>query len=248
MRIRKLLLKDGEGAPISSLTLRFGNPGNAEFPSEFFPIVRLANEEARFPNERDFFLLSETEDFSVLGTLHGKRLFASTLTGEQAAFAKWRLEQIAEAKVETESSLPKNPLESTLPERERIEEIKEESPAPFSKESDAATPASPQTEESKATDAAPSSPEEEKAQKLARALAQLEAGEPFSLFEETMPSSRWAKVKEEEGEYLIGVVEEEDGPRVLCGVAGVRDCPPDEDRLWMFFPVDGEEGYYLTEA
>ena len=253
MRIRKVLLKDRSGTPVSSLTLRFGNPGIVEFPNGFTPIARLKDRETIFAGERDFFLLSESEDFSVLGTLNGKRLFASTLTGEQAAFAKWRLEEAASAKNE-EALLPKSPLEPFSPKRDQAKEIEEES-SPSSEESsepfqeeNAPVLSSSQTGNAPFTDEAPASPEEEKAQKLARALVQLEKGEHFSLFEETMPSSRWAKIKEEEGEYLIGVIEEEEGTRVLCGVAGVRDCPPDEDRLWTFFPVDGEEGYYLTEA
>lgn len=84
---------------------------------------------------------------------------------------------------------------------------------------------------------------------LERAEALIERGTSFTLFEQYMPGSRWAIVKEE-AEYLVGITTDEDGTHVLFGVPGARDYPPDEDRLWSFFPTgeDEEIGYFLTEA
>ena len=84
---------------------------------------------------------------------------------------------------------------------------------------------------------------------LARAKSRIAEGEPFDLFREVMPNAVWAKVQREECSFLVGILRDGDRERVLYGVAGTRAYPPDEDRLWSFFPTENEEeGYYLTEG
>ena len=84
---------------------------------------------------------------------------------------------------------------------------------------------------------------------LARAKSRIAEGEPFDLFREVMPNAVWAKVQREECSFLVGIHRDGDVERVLYGIAGRRAYPPDEDRLWSFFPIENdEEGYYLTEG
>ena len=84
---------------------------------------------------------------------------------------------------------------------------------------------------------------------LARAKSRIAEGEPFDLFREVMPNAVWAKIEREECSFLVGILRDGEVERVLYGIAGRRAYPPDEDRLWSFFPTENEEeGYYLTEG
>ena len=84
---------------------------------------------------------------------------------------------------------------------------------------------------------------------LTRAEGLLAQGTPFSLFEKLMPHSRWALVEEEGAAFLVGLEEENGKKRVMYGVPGVRDLPPDEEVPWAFFPTENEEtGYFVTDA
>ena len=63
-----------------------------------------------------------------------------------------------------------------------------------------------------------------------------------------MPDSRWATVKEDDVEFLVGIREDDGKSRVLYGILGAQGCPPDEGALWTYFPLDEETGYFVTEA
>ena len=92
-------------------------------------------------------------------------------------------------------------------------------------------------------------PLQESEPSLTRAEGLLAQGTPFSLFEKLMPHSRWALVEEEGAAFLVGLEEENGKKRVMYGVPGVRDLPPDEEVPWAFFPTENEEtGYFVTDA
>lgn len=247
MPIRKILLKDGAGAPCGAVTVTFGERGCAVLPQGFRLLA--AESAGRFlsaTGER-LQLPHDASDLSLLGEYHGKSLFASTLSQEKATFARWRLMRSQEEN--SPLILPKSPLqeedcqvkESTLPAEEVPEESSEENLLPKEDFDGNEEDLSEKFSLVEIANELQESPLE-KAERL------LSTGEAFPLFEEMMPNSRWAKIKEEECEYLVGILEEEGASRVLYGIAGSRDYPPDEDRLWTFFPLDEEDGYYLTEA
>lgn len=242
MTQRKILLKDDAGNPLSSLTIPFRAGGVLSLPMGM-EVDAYEEQEILFPIGRTIRLVSEPPTFSLIGKLNGKRVFATTLPEGKAAFAKWKLLCALEERQNSLEKVPTSPLE------------KEEKRSPFiePQEQDQAPIPCPTPEEQE--DALPTQegvevPQEQTGnESLTRAEALLQSGEPFTLFAELMPGSRWAKIKEEEYEYLVGITGDTP-PRVLYGIAGMLDYPPDEDRLWTFFPTgeDGEEGYYLTEA
>lgn len=244
MPIRKILLKTLSGVPVTSLTLRTGLRPSLTFPPAFL-VEACECDGERLSLQEKIPLPATLRDLSLLGKMDGVILFASTLPAEKAALARERLLLGGQPK---EENLPKSPLEIPLSEEESPRESalaeKENAGPTITPFSDA--------EQSPSQDA--DEPQEEaplcsntRAERLVRILKKMENGEPFDLFRELMPTYRWAKIREEEGEYLLGVEEESDPPHVLFGVAGSRAYPPDEDRLWTFFPTEGEEGYYLTE-
>lgn len=217
MTFRKLLFKTADGRPVASLTVS-GCPPIVTLPQNVKAEACLAGS-LFFPTERRFPLDPGEKDFSILGAMAGEPVFATTLTGQDVALAKWRLLSAVQKK-----QLPTQPLQEPLPEPDLPKEVPEPEPPIL--------PAAEQTESV-----------------LSRAERRLEEGAPFPLFEKLMPGTRWAVVKEEEAEYLVGIREENGEKRVLYGIPGAQGCPPDEDKLWAFFPTENEDlGYFITEA
>ena len=246
MSVKKILLKDDAGRPLSSLTLPYRSGGTLTLPKEL-QVDAYEEGEIRFPKPNgEIRVVGDPPTLSLIGRWKGVRVFASTLPEEKANFAKWKLLSAVEEGQKALEILPKSPLEQPhqkpippAPQEEETHTPQE----PITPQEDTELPPAPmQAEASFGEKAAPSSA-------LSRAEALLQSGEAFDLFNDLMPGSRWAKIKEEEYEYLVGITGDTP-PRVLYGIAGMLDYPPDEDRLWSFFPIDeeGEEGYYLTEA
>ena len=239
MRLRKILLKDDTGKPLSSLTLPIRAGGTLSLPTGM-EVDAYEEREILFPAETQMIrVTTEPTTLSLIGRLNGRRVFGTTLPEEKAAFAKWKLLCALQERQTPLEQVPKSPLPDIA---EEAAPIQEERQAPLSENEE-------QRKAPLSQEEAPDPQEQTPNERLARAEELLRNGEPFELFAELMPRSRWAKVKEEECEYLVGITED-DPPRVLYGIAGMLDYPPDEDRLWTFFPTseDGEEGYYLTEG
>ncbi|GEM_PF-5407861 len=76
----------------------------------------------------------------------------------------------------------------------------------------------------------------------------IESGEPITLFEDVLPSTRWAKIQTDEGAYYLGVSENEEEEKVYYGVDGVRDLPPEGN--WAFYPTceDENTGVFVSEG
>ena len=245
MILKKLLLKNQKGTPVASLTVRTGANASVTFPDKFTPIAALADDTLLpVPAQNILPLPPQTTAFSLLGNLDGERVFCTTLTGEQAAFARWRLLSLAEQ--EEQEALPlESPLEkgSEHNKKEGDFEQKNSAQAPTQGE-----PLVPRVELSERFDLTPAEAEQP-LDKIARAKKMMEQGEPFSLFDKWMPDARWALIQNEECPFLVGIVKEGEDEKILYGVQGSRDYPPDDGTLWSFFPTseDGEEGYYLTE-
>ena len=274
----KMIWKDENGAPCAVLTVEIGGKTLLSDTGGVRPIL-IAIDDKILPYEGGALSphLTACGGLSVLGEAGGGRLFATTLKGDAARMMRWTLTQKTnelpkspyETKGKDEAAYPQKeglpPMES-LPNAERCEwsceqadvidqtdtlpsdaDARTRSDPPLSEI--ARSPAeAPMGERSDATAGVPeasvaSDPLLEKARRL------IEKGEPFPLFDELMPDSVWAKIEDEDCLFLIGIVKEEEGERVLYGIAGTRAYPPDEDRLWTFFPTENEEeGYYLTEA
>lgn len=246
MTMKKILLKNQKGTPVASLTLRLGANASVIYPSGFTPVAALSDEKLiPLSTQSDLVLPPQTTAFSLLGKLGSELAFATTLTGEQAAFARWRLLPLV--KQEGKGTFP---LESPLEQEERGNEKKElgegGSPSNGQEETKVSPTAHPDLSERFEL-----TPPEETVplDRFARAEKMIEQGEPFSLFEEWMPNARWAMIQNEECPFLVGIVKDDAGKKVLYGVQGSRDFPPDDGTLWSFFPTseDGNEGYYLTE-
>ena len=227
---RKLILKNDRGEVRGVLTVLLGEAAEAFSESNFRPIALLAEEEILpVTGEKLPPLPSNLRSLSLLGKNGEETLFATTLTGEAASMAKWRLCK-RNTETEQEGKVPTSPLEA--------EPFREEVNPPL-KESEERTGNGFVT---------PSEEQREDPDALSKARALLKKGEPFPLFDELMPGARFAKIESEECLCLIGIVAEGGKERVLYGVAGTINCPPDEDRLWTYFPTNDEEGFYLTEG
>ena len=236
MTLKRILLKNQAGEPIASARIG-GNPPCVDLPEGVTPLLFMT-EDSVLTAESGVYL-GESEEISILLRGDDGLLFASTLSGSRATYAKWRL---LEAMKERESALSASPLEAPT---ESLEEASVDAAAP------ARQPA-PQEASPPAEEELPSVPEEEEIMPVSepeRWEALLEKGEPFHLFDSVMPGSRWSIIKEDAAEYLVGVTEDERGKHLLFGVPGARDFPPDEDRLWSFFPTEENEeiGWFLSE-
>ena len=240
MSFRRILLKKASGAPVASLTISSLRP-RVTMPEGITAILTLTDKIST-PTDQSAIYFPAGGDISLLARKEGELLFGSTLPAEQAAYAKWRLltaldergKAPMEAPTESLGKSEMGEIVEPMPETAiEMQESIEEKPI----ESEAVTLEESAAEESITT---PS--------KLERAEALLSRGTPFTLFDSVMPGSRWATIKEDDAEYLIGIIGE--GERILFGIPGAVDYPPDEGRLWSFFPTDesGEIGYYLTEA
>ena len=221
MPIRKILLKTLSGTPVAAVTIRPGFHPSILFPSSFLPTA-CEYDGRDLPLSENLSLPAESRDFSLLGLMGDEILFATTLPAAEAILARERLFLRSKAQKYPEMHTEEAREIPTSP--EELDEERESAP----KES-AITSADAQEN------------------RLKRAIEKIEKGEPFGLFRETMPTFRWAKIKEEEGEYLLGIDVDAEPPHLLFGIEGSQDYPPDEDRLWTFFPTEGELGYYLTE-
>lgn len=243
MSFRRILLKNASGIPAMSLTVSDLRPC-IDMPKGTTALLILTDE-ITAPTDQTHIPFPAGGDISLLARKEGELLFGSTLPSEKASFAKWRLLSALEewgkspAKSPTESLEEKEELEindpidlDTTPKQEIAEEPTETVEEKASLEESVATE----------SEAAPN--------KTERAEALLQKGTPFTLFDSVMPGSRWAIIKEDAAEYLIGITAAEDGGRILLGIPGARDFPPDEGRLWSFFPTEESEemGYFLTEA
>ncbi len=207
MTHKKILLRKTDGAPVACLTVS-GRPPRVILPQSVKPEACLADGELLFPTEQSFALQKDVTALSLIGKTGAETLFATTLQGEDAALAKWRLLAAAKSK--------------TAPSAAPSEQKKDEPsflPLPLPPES-----------------------------ALARAERRIAAGTPFPLFSGLMPDSRWAVVKEDDAEFLVGIREENGKSRVLYGIPGTPGFPPDEGALWTYFPVDEDVGYFVTEA
>ena len=201
-------------------------------------------EDVRRFSPRDTLSLPDGKDLSLLGEANGETLFGSTLPREEQSMMKWRLLSLAEQPV----ALPTIPLEEIKTEEDTAREI--ESPQETETEEPEAIPP---VEEKGDTDPSFGVTElltEPLEDPIARAERLVEEGEPFLLFRDLMPGSKWAILDKEECLSIIGLLKEGEKTQVFYGVAGSRDYPPDDDRLWTFFPTEeeGDAGFFLTEG
>ena len=236
MSFRRILLKNESGAPRASISIgRY--PPKVMLPKGITPLVCLTDK-IHYPPENSFSLQKECADFSLLAKMGEEILYASTLSGADAAFAKWQLLSA----LEDQGNLRENSHTETYARKEEIipSEGVEELPDDLSE-------ASPLPEECDLNTLEDIT--RERSDERDRIEELLEKGTPFSLFEQLMPNSRWALIEDDTASYLIGVRKDDEGEHCLFGVPGVREYPPDEGKLWSFFPVDeeGESGYFLTE-
>ena len=247
MPFRKVLLRDDDCCPIAALTIR-GEQSRLEIPAAL-RVDAYESERIFFPAPQDEIVVT-TDRFSLLGELKGVRVFASTLPPEEARLAKWRLMRAWEGP--QAEKVPTSPLKDTedkVPEESRLADDERSDEPTIPEEAMIDKPPFP-TEATVETDHIPSSEEIETIRPpetaLTRARRLLSTGEPFHLFEEMMPQSEWAMIREDDYEYLIGITEDE---HVLYGIPGSRAYPPDDESLWTFFPTDdGEEGWFLREG
>ena len=237
MSFRRIMLKDVRGEAKGAVTL-MGTPSRVTLPEGVTALLCLTDGSFIPLKEASFLLPSEAGNFSLIAEREGALLFASTLAPKEASFAKWRL---LSALNEQGTSREKDPLE--MPVEETLPQEAETAPSDREAQSEIAEDEASPTQEAPDETTAKDTP-------LERARALLDKGAPFPLFESLMPNSRWALIRDDDAEYLVGIKREEDGEHVLFGIPGTRDLPPDEDRLWTFFPTDEEAGmgYYLTES
>ena len=228
--IKKILLKDESGTARAAMTLRLGGKSTLAVPCGIRPIAYEADGKVRVLESGELPPLpAGLSELSVLAERGGERLFATTRSGEDATLAKWRLNERIRSEKASEK-VPTSPLErahgaeqeTDATEKEEIEDVtnEEKSVPPLSAESENA---------------------------LTKAKRLLAENEPFELFNDLMPQSRWAKIETEECLCLIGIVTDGDEEHVLYGVAGTPGYPPDEDKLWTYFPTSDEEGFYLSD-
>lgn len=241
MSFRRILLKNRSGVPVASVTLTDRRP-IVTLPDGITALLCLG-EEIYPPIDGVISLPAGDKPLSILAEKAGELLFGSTLNAQEAAFAKWRLLTALEEK----KSTPLAPTES-LEKRETDEVVEQAESAEDALQK--GTEEILQTEQSSPLEESETSDGSGVPSKLERAEALLRKGTPFTLFDSVMPGSRWAIIKEDAAEYLIGITGEGEESRILFGVPGARDFPPDEDRLWSFFPSEESEemGYFLTEA
>ncbi len=242
MPFRRILLKNRSGVPVASVTLTDRRP-IVTLPEGIAALLILSDEITLPASESTFAHPVGNKPFSLLARKDGELLFGSTLPEEAAAFAKWRLLTALEEKKRT----PLAPTESL--EKRETDEVAEQAESA----EDAlrkSTEEILQSEQSSPLEESETSDGSGVPSKLERAEALLRKGTPFTLFDSVMPGSRWAIIKEDAAEYLIGITGEGEESRILFGVPGARDFPPDEGRLWSFFPSEESEeiGYFLTEA
>lgn len=226
--IKKIILKDDGGNARAVLTLR---PGVApSFPTGVRPIALEASGEILLAKEGHLPPLpSVISEISVLAECAEGRLFATTRAGDEGTLARWRLTERSK-KEETPTKVPTAPLK-TSPPKEAETSIAEGSEVLTEKsEPEEPTAFAAKREEDR----------------IAKARHLIEEGEPFDLFRDLMPNSRWAKIENEECLCLVGIVKDGETEHVLYGVAGTPGYPPDEDKLWTYFPTSEEEGYYLS--
>ena len=237
MPFRRLLLKDAKGYPRAAITID-SRPPRVVLPQGITALLCLTDEIFTPPNGCSFRLPEEGLSFSILCRRDEEILFASDLPPREASIAKWRLlsEQEKQGTPREEAS-SEDDIKQSLGEGVVAEEVREGAPREI--------PIENEREETEPVEDTPAD-----GATLTRAKALLESGTPFPLFEHLMPSSRWAVIREDDTEYLIGIRSDEEGARVLFGIPGRRDLPPDDDRLWTFFPTDENEevGYYLAEG
>ena len=235
MSFRRMILKDIAGNARAVATLGT-KPTKLTLPQNV-TVLACLTDRVFFPPKADSVPLDEgTASLSVLCRAGEDLLFGSTLPPKDAAFAKWRLrtalEQGTPREVSPKSEPPAPPL---------IEEEAEAANAPLDTSPN-------EKEQNVALEGEPPISEAPEMGKRQRAEALMKRGTPFPLFEKMMPNSRWAIIRDDSAEYLVGIKDEEDGEHILFGIAGTRSLPPDEGRLWTFFPTEDEEiGYYLTE-
>lgn len=240
MTYRKILLKSVDEKILCPVTAQ-GDPPVLTLPAGVTAKALLV-EEVIFPSEnRTLSLPQGTTDFSLVAQMGENLLFASTLPKKDRQMAKWRLLNAVKQK-ESPEKVPKTPLE-------KEEASLEASVSEEAWQERVSAIAEQEIQEGQASEAPPAFEQEKEETVLERARRLIESGTPFPLLESMMPGSKWVLVPEEEAPYLVGIKEEDGVERVLYGVPGARDFPPDDDLLWSFFPVgeDGE-GYFLTEA
>ena len=240
MSFRRIMLKNLRGEARGTISLS-GQPTHVTLPEGVTVLLCLTNEFFIPPRERKFPMPSGAQELSLIGEKAGEMLFATTLPPDKASFAKWRLLSDLRNQGAPREETP--PEDAILP-PEQTAFIAEKKAAPSITEPQSEIP---KEEALSAEDeAAPLSADTP----LIKAERLLERGTPFPLFESLMPNSRWAAIRDDDAEYLVGIKRDDDGEHILFGVPGMRDLPPDEDRLWTFFPTDEEQGvgYYLTEG
>ena len=235
MTFKRILLKNQAGVPVASARIG-GCPPRVTLPEGVSALLYYTKGTMLPAGDPPF--IEGSADLSVLAEKEGGLLFGSTLSQSGAAYAKWRLLQAWE---ERGKGAPTAPLEAPT---QSLEEDTEDASAQI-------VEVSPKDESLPLTEELPPISEEAGAieDEPARLERLLERGEPFHLFDSVMPGSRWAIIKEDAAEYLVGVTEDESGKHVLFGVPGAQGFPPDEDGLWSFFPTDDNEeiGWFLTE-
>ena len=258
MTVRKLLLKNENGAPVAALTLK--SEGKRTFLALPQDIVLLAamSEGKILEAEKDGVLLSFSAKESPLSLLAMRRTEILFATEEKdAAYAKWK---ILSLQGENHEERRESAHEAPTPKEEEPPILRSEA-APEEK-TENAEPLEAEREEENATSSEISEISEEndlmeetletgkteaaspagKAREEIHAL--FEKGEPFPLFEEMIEGSHWVRLSDES---LLGRITVDGEERLLCGVAGRRGAAPNEADDWTFLPTEEEEeeGYYI---
>jgi len=255
MHIRKMMLKDHRGQVIGVATLRLGENCTILLPAGYHADLAECGRERLLLNGKSSpILLPHSESISLIGQTEKGTLFTgSTLPPNDAIFRLALLLASREEAKRASESLA-SPLEPLI--EQPVEEISSHADQNVAIEIQAAPEEEilPPFEEE-----VPAFAEEQPSANARTVLSSFGAisledaeslllkGEPFPLFEELIEGSHWCKIGEEA--CLIGILGQDEERRVLCGIAGSRQSPPECDDLHLmtFFPTDeeGEKGYYL---
>lgn len=260
MTVKKLLLKNENGAPIAVLTLkREERKTFLTLPQETTFLAAMASGRLldRAETKGGFALSCGDSPLSLLIKRGDETLFATE--ENDAAYAKWTMLSLQEKTPQDERKSELTPPTS-----------EEEAPPVFRQEAaltgntEAETPAGKIEDENGISSEASDIPEEKTISEEALSEGEIEAqgsdesepdglfalfekGEPFTIFEEMIKGSRWVRLSEEK---LLGRITIDGEEKLLCGVAGRRGAAPDETHEWTFLPSeeDEEEGYYIRSA
>lgn len=260
MQIKKILLKDRHGRAQSAATLTRDRETILTLPTGYRLVAVTANGRPVSFDERGALTLSSQEEITFLAEKIGGEIFTgSTLPPKEATFRTGLLLAERERAIKGKKSLasplrepsPAEKAEKDAPTDDARAQEEESLTARFgitAVEGGAATEAGENgIKENEDNNERAEKRERSEEERLLAAEALLDAGTPFTLFEELIEGSRWARIEQGGEDRLIGILEDGDTRQILYGRRGNRSDPPKETEC-AFFPTDdeGDEGWYVT--